>query len=109
MQRGAPDRQFYFINSRPCDHTKLAKMVNQVYHGYNRNQFPLVCLNIFTKRDSVDVNITPDKRQIFLTHEKYLLELVKKSLEKMFEDAPATMPVNNFLVSSNKFSSTERD
>ena len=109
MQRGAPDRQFYFINSRPCDHTKLAKMVNQVYHGYNRNQFPLVCLNIFTKRDSVDVNITPDKRQIFLTHEKYLLELVKKSLEKMFEDAPATMPVNNFLVSSNKFSSTERE
>ena len=57
----------------------------------------------------MDVNITPDKRQIFLTHEKYLLELVKKSLEKMFEDAPATMPVNNFLVTSNKLSSTERE
>ena len=57
----------------------------------------------------MDVNITPDKRQIFLTHERYLLELVKKSLEKMFEDAPATMPVNNFLVASNKLSSTEKE
>ena len=43
--RGAPDRQFYFVNSRPCDPTKLVKLVNQVYHGYNRHQFPFVCLN----------------------------------------------------------------
>ena len=28
--RGAPDRQFYYINSRPCDPTRLSKAVNQV-------------------------------------------------------------------------------
>ena len=95
--RGAPDRQFLFINSRPCDHVKMTKMINQVYHGYNRHQFPFVCLNIVTERNTVDVNITPDKRQIFLTQEKYLLELLKKTLEKMFEDAPSTMPLQSFM------------
>jgi len=105
--RGAPDRQFYFVNSRPCDPTKLVKLVNQVYHGYNRNQFPFVCLNIITERSTVDINITPDKRQVFLTNEKFLNELVKKSLEKMFEDAPSTMDVNTFLTKPNSMSSDQ--
>ena len=107
--RGAPDRQFYFINSRPCDHGKLSKIVNQVYHGYNRNQYPFVCLNITTARDSVDVNITPDKRQIFLAHERYLIELVKKTLEMMYKEAPCTMPANNFLSASNKLKSSQEE
>ena len=99
--RGAPDRQFLFINSRPCDHVKMTKIINQVYHSHNRHQFPLVCLNILTERDTVDVNITPDKRQIFLTQEKYLLELVKKTLERMYEDAPCTMPLQSFMPITN--------
>ena len=28
--RGAPDRQFYFFNNRPCDPARLSKAVNQV-------------------------------------------------------------------------------
>ena len=95
--RGAPDRQFLFINSRPCDHVKMTKIINQVYHSYNRHQFPFVCLNIKTERETVDVNITPDKRQIFLAQEKYLLALVKKTLERMYEDAPCTMPLQSFI------------
>jgi len=103
--RGAPDRQFYFVNNRPCDPTKLIKLVNQVYHGFNRHQFPFVCLNILTERNTVDINITPDKRQVFLTNERFLNELVKKSLEKMFEDAPCTMDTNTFLSKPNSMSS----
>jgi len=97
--RGCPDRQFYFVNSRPCEPPKLSKLVNQVYHGYNRQQFPFVCLNILTERATVDINITPDKRQIYLTNEKYLVLLMKKSLEKMFADEPSTMRMNSFLPS----------
>lgn len=107
--RGAPDRQFYFINSRPCDHAKLFKIVNQVYHVYNRNQYPFVVLNIKTKRDDIDINVTPDKRQIFLSHERFLIELIKKSLEQMYMDAPSTMPANNFLAVSKKFEISERE
>lgn len=34
-------------------------------------------LNIKIARDSVDVNVTPDKRQIFLDNEKLLVTTVK--------------------------------
>ena len=107
--RGAPDRQFYFVNNRPCDPTKLIKLVNQVYHGFNRHQFPFVCLNIITERSTVDINITPDKRQVFLTNERFLNEMVKKSLEKMFEDAPSTLDTNTFLKTPNSMSSSSGD
>ncbi len=74
--RSATDRQFFFINKRPCDpvkvrsfylsmlyyvyiiicnmydililflHLQVAKLVNEVYHMYNRHQYPFVALNI---------------------------------------------------------------
>ena len=35
--------------------------------------------------DAVDVNVTPDKRQLFLLQEKMLLSIVKATLIRMFE------------------------
>ncbi|XP_037320420.2 mismatch repair endonuclease PMS2 [Pungitius pungitius] len=83
--RSATDRQFFFINSRPCDPLKVTKLVNEVYHTYNRHQYPFVALNIIVASECVDVNVTPDKRQIFLQEEKLLLATVKTSLIAMYE------------------------
>uniref|UniRef100_A0A1A7X7L3 Mismatch repair endonuclease PMS2 n=1 Tax=Iconisemion striatum TaxID=60296 RepID=A0A1A7X7L3_9TELE len=83
--RSATDRQFFFINSRPCDPVKVTKLVNEVYHMYNRHQYPFVALNIAVASECVDVNVTPDKRQIFLQEEKLLLAVLKTSLITMYE------------------------
>ncbi|KAM4525105.1 mismatch repair endonuclease PMS2 isoform 2-T2 [Odontesthes bonariensis] len=83
--RSATDRQFFFINSRPCDPIKVTKLVNEVYHTYNRHQYPFVALNITVASECVDVNVTPDKRQIFLQEEKLLLAVLKSSLITMYE------------------------
>ncbi|CAN9508609.1 unnamed protein product [Ophioblennius macclurei] len=83
--RSATDRQFFFINNRPCDPLKVTKVVNEVYHMYNRHQYPFVALNIAVASECVDVNVTPDKRQIFLQEEKLLLAILKTSLVAMFE------------------------
>ncbi|KAM6964547.1 mismatch repair endonuclease PMS2 isoform 2-T2 [Tautogolabrus adspersus] len=83
--RSATDRQFFFINNRPCDPLKVTKLVNEVYHMYNRHQYPLVALNIAVASECVDVNVTPDKRQIFLQEEKLLLAILKTSLINMYE------------------------
>ncbi|KAI1895982.1 hypothetical protein AGOR_G00090120 [Albula goreensis] len=83
--RSSTDRQFFFINSRPCDPSKVSKLVNEVYHMFNRHQYPFVALNITVASDCVDVNVTPDKRQIFLQEEKLLLATVKSSLIAMYE------------------------
>jgi len=92
--RGATDRQFFYINNRPCDPNKISKLINEVYHFYNRTQNPFVYLNIITQRTTVDVNITPDKRQVFLQNEKYLCCLIRKSLDSMYKDTPRDILIN---------------
>ncbi|XP_075224160.1 mismatch repair endonuclease PMS2 [Lycorma delicatula] len=93
--RSTTDRQFFYINSRPCEPSKVIKVVNEVYHQYNLHQSPFVFLNIKVPRDSVDVNVTPDKRQIFLDQEKILLDIIKESLQKLYEYIPSTFSMNN--------------
>uniref|UniRef100_A0A669CTW0 Mismatch repair endonuclease PMS2 n=1 Tax=Oreochromis niloticus TaxID=8128 RepID=A0A669CTW0_ORENI len=92
--RSTTDRQFYFINNRPCDPLKVTKLVNEVYHMYNRHQYPFVALNIAVASECVDVNVTPDKRQIFLQEEKLLLAILKTSLIAMYEGGVNKISLN---------------
>lgn len=91
--RSSTDRQFYFVNSRPCEPVKVIKVINEIYRQYNNNQYPFVFLNITIERTSVDVNVTPDKRKVFLTKEKIILDVLKTSLLKLFECIPRTLKV----------------
>ncbi|XP_036990740.2 mismatch repair endonuclease PMS2 isoform X1 [Artibeus jamaicensis] len=83
--RSSADRQFFFINWRPCDPAKVSRLVNEVYHTYNRHQYPFVVLNISVDSECVDINVTPDKRQILLQEERLLLAVLKTSLMGMFD------------------------
>ncbi|EFN70759.1 Mismatch repair endonuclease PMS2 [Camponotus floridanus] len=78
--RSSPDRQFFYVNGRPCDLTKVSKLVNNVYHKYNNKQYPFVFLNVKLNRQCADVNVTPDKRTIFFTQERLILATLKFSL-----------------------------
>nr|CAD7428416.1 unnamed protein product [Timema monikensis] len=111
--RAASDRQFYYINSRPCEPTKVIflglrssaqheatiteviKLINEVYHQFNKHQFPFVFINLKTSRHNVDVNVTPDKRQVFLDKEKLILATVKACLLKIYEGVTSTLPMDN--------------
>ncbi|XP_026869287.1 mismatch repair endonuclease PMS2 isoform X1 [Electrophorus electricus] len=95
--RSATDRQFFFINKRPCDPSKVSKLVNEVYHMFNRHQYPFVALNISVASECVDVNVTPDKRQIFLQEEKLLLAILKSSLLAMYETGVNKITLNHKL------------
>ncbi|XP_030340198.1 mismatch repair endonuclease PMS2 [Strigops habroptila] len=96
--RSATDRQFFFINQRPCDPAKVVKLVNEVYHVYNKHQYPFVVLNICVDSECVDINVTPDKRQILLQEEKLLLAILKTSLLKMFGSDVNKLNVNQKLL-----------
>ena len=52
--------------------------------------------------DSVDVNVTPDKRQVFIQEEKLLLSTIKTSLTKMMEPSGSAFDVNQGLKSQTK-------
>uniref|UniRef100_A0A1A9WWK9 MutL C-terminal dimerisation domain-containing protein n=1 Tax=Glossina brevipalpis TaxID=37001 RepID=A0A1A9WWK9_9MUSC len=97
--RSSKDRQFFYVNSRPCDLKNISKAVNDCYHSFNNSQYPFVYLNIIICRQEVDVNLTPDKRQIMLINEKLLLILLKRALHLTFDQIPATYKVQNVSIS----------
>lgn len=82
--RNASDNQFIFVNSKPCDISKVSKVVNEVYRNYTQNQsFPFLCLFIQVQTWAADFNV-PRKRAVILQEENKLCELVRESLEQMY-------------------------
>uniref|UniRef100_A0A182MVK9 MutL C-terminal dimerisation domain-containing protein n=1 Tax=Anopheles culicifacies TaxID=139723 RepID=A0A182MVK9_9DIPT len=93
--RSSKDRQFFFINSRPCEPKQISKLINDTYHRYNVHQHPFVYLNLMLDRSEVDVNLTPDKRQVLVNNEKILMLAIKKSLRKTFDSVPSSFRMQN--------------
>eukprot|EP00039_Didymoeca_costata_P023879 m.8578 g.8578 ORF g.8578 m.8578 type:complete len:899 (-) comp3926_c0_seq1:73-2769(-) len=83
--RSSSDRVFLSINKRPCDHSKVSKAINEIYHQFIRGRYPFVALDMELSRQDVDVNLTPDKRAVMIIKESNLIEFIKSSLTEMFQ------------------------
>ncbi|XP_014665866.1 PREDICTED: mismatch repair endonuclease PMS2-like [Priapulus caudatus] len=92
--RSTTDRQFVFINGRPCNLPNVTKILNDVYHMYNRYQYPACVLNISSAKEMVDVNVTPDKRQVFVQNERLLQAALKATLLCVFHDRSFSIPTS---------------
>lgn len=90
--RQAPDRQMYFVNSRPCLLPQVSKVFNEVYKSFNVSQSPFVFANIIMDTHAYDVNVSPDKRTIMLHDQTALLESLKTALTGLFENTDHTVP-----------------
>ncbi|TPX67813.1 hypothetical protein CcCBS67573_g07383 [Chytriomyces confervae] len=84
MGRNSNDRQFFYINNRPCDMPKLSRVINEVYKTYNSHQYPMLVWNLLMDPNMYDVNVSPNKRTIFLHNERIVFENIKVQLEKTF-------------------------
>lgn len=85
--RSSADRQFLFLNSRPFDSFKIRKTINSVFKELRMNQssrFPVFVFFIECSLDMVDVNVTPDKRILFMAEEDTLIGLLRNFLEDLF-------------------------
>ncbi|XP_078033245.1 mismatch repair endonuclease PMS2 isoform X2 [Augochlora pura] len=91
--RSTPDRQFLYINGRPCDLTKVSKLINHIYHKYNNKQYPFIFLNLKLNKQSTDINVTPDKRTIFCTQEHLILACLKFNLTTMWNKLQGSLTV----------------
>lgn len=104
--RSSKDRQFFYVNTRPCEPKNVMKLVNEVYRKYNVNQSPFISLNIIIDRTDVDVNLTPDKRQVLINNETLLLLAIKIALIRTFEGMVGTYRIQNNISLFNKSSSS---
>ncbi|KAL9582719.1 MAG: hypothetical protein Q9212_003140, partial [Teloschistes hypoglaucus] len=90
--RQTPDRQMFFVNSRPCNLPQFAKVFNEVYKSYNLSQSPFVFANIIINTNAYDVNVSPDKRTILLHEQTALLDSLRNALTDLFEEQDHTIP-----------------
>ena len=96
--RQTPDRQMFFVNSRPCGLPQVAKAFNEVYKAYNTSQSPFIFANIELDTHMYDVNVSPDKRTILLHDQTRMLENLKTALTELFESQDYTVPISQLPV-----------
>lgn len=94
--RQTPDRQMFFVNSRPCNLPQIAKAFNEVYKAYNITQSPFIFADLKLDPNAYDVNVSPDKRTIMLHDQTALLENLKDSLAELFEKHDQSIPQAQF-------------
>ncbi|OAX82080.1 hypothetical protein ACJ72_03566 [Emergomyces africanus] len=90
--RQTPDRQMFFVNSRPCGLPQIAKAFNEVYKSFNISQSPFIFADFKMDTNSYDVNVSPDKRTILLHDAGALIESLKTCLTELFERQDQTVP-----------------
>ncbi|SGY15332.1 BQ5605_C013g07330 [Microbotryum silenes-dioicae] len=91
--RSINNRSFYYVNGRPFTATKISKAVTEVYRRFNTNAFPSVVADFQMRADAYDVNVSPDKRTIFLHQEGKLIASLKDALENLFSPSQSTYPI----------------
>ncbi|OXV08658.1 hypothetical protein Egran_03578 [Elaphomyces granulatus] len=91
--RQTPDRQLFFVNSRPCGLPQISKAFNEVYKSFNVTQSPFIFADFQMDTSAYDVNVSPDKRTVLLHNSGPLIESLKLSLNQLFEDSDQTVPV----------------
>ncbi|THU96806.1 hypothetical protein K435DRAFT_722494 [Dendrothele bispora CBS 962.96] len=97
--RSGTDRQFFFVNGRPCSLTKIQKVVNETYRSFSPSavvaaQFPFIVANFTLSGEAIDVNVTPDKRTVLLHAESHIVDALKTALEELFQPSRSTFGVS---------------
>jgi DNA mismatch repair protein PMS2 len=96
--RAAGDRQFFFINGRPVDMPKAVKVLNESFRALSSPAAaasrPMAVLDFQLPRDSYDVNVTPDKRKVFLHAEHAAMTALQRGLSALWEPSRSRYAVN---------------
>ncbi|WBW74943.1 MutL family mismatch-repair protein Pms1 [Schizosaccharomyces osmophilus] len=83
--RLSSDKQMVFINRRPISLPKLVKAIQEVFKMYSMSQAPFFAINLTLTEGTVDVNVSPDKRSVFLSEENFIIDFVRESLQRLCE------------------------
>ena len=63
---------------------QVTRVINEFYRTTALVQYPFLMLNLEMNPQDYDVNLTPDKRQIFLHGEKDVLQFIRTKMELFF-------------------------
>lgn len=70
-----------YLNKRPIDVINVLLLTfNEIYRKYNNNTKYAFIINFKLRHDMMDVNLTPNKREVFIRKE--ILEKIVKDLRE---------------------------
>ncbi|GCE99097.1 hypothetical protein ZYGM_001038 [Zygosaccharomyces mellis] len=98
--RTAKDRQLVYINRRPVEYPVIIQCCNEVYKSFNNVQYPAFFLNFELSPQLVDINVTPDKRTVLLHNERYVIDVLRETLMKYFDNQDLLLPKASSLQSA---------
>ena len=85
--RSEGDRQFLFCNGRPIDAPKFVRAVNDTWRTFEIARKPAFFIDVSLPRDKVDINVSPNKREVFFDNEASILNGLKVALTSTWEDS----------------------
>ena len=98
--RASGDRQFFYVNGRPVDLPRFSKTLNELYRSFcattSANNCPTAVLDFQMPTDAYDVNVTPDKRKVFLHDEDAVLRAARAAIEAVYAPSRYTYDVGRF-------------
>jgi DNA mismatch repair protein PMS2 len=82
--RGVKDAQFFSINGRPVDIPKVSKRLNEVWRTFGGQKRPSCVLQFTLPNDAFDINLSPDKREVMLTQETEICDIIQEGITKLW-------------------------
>ena len=106
LGRSDNERQFLFLNGRPVDLPKIARCISETWRQFEVKQKPTYVINLKVPGKWIDVNVTPDKREVFILGEDLLIENFCTYLKTLWEPFQSTYKVEQ--AAFNNFKPTNR-
>lgn len=65
---------------------KIKQLITELYKQYNPASTPYMILNLEVEDGNYDINVSPDKREVFIDNEAEVLLSLKQQLIQFLED-----------------------
>lgn len=87
--RASRSGQYIFINKRPIRSNSISHALGEAYQGLlTKGRFPIALLFLEIDSDQVDVNIHPTKREVKLSREKEIHDLITNMVRDTLKTQP---------------------
>ena len=81
----ARESQFFSINGRPVELPKISRAISDAWRAFEGTKKRPACVLCFTlPNNEYDVNLSPDKREVLLTHQDAICSLIHAQLTKLW-------------------------
>jgi len=85
-----------YLNRRPIDlPRKIVNWFLDIYRQFSQMVNPIIVLNFSVEDEYYDINVSPDKREVFLKNEREIIISLKEKLTEFFDNIQKSKLVQN--------------